>query len=598
MASLEEIASRFPKAIEELQRSNERAAEDARVNQNRELEDLRKSVRESTDRRTREHKDNVQKLARMNEDIREAAKKEEELSKTSAGQAMALKKELESQGKIAEDNKEFQKLSYQARKEDYAQRLADATSPAAKKEIREEARADAKKNGSRLDKIAAGIGGLFEMGKKGLKTAALGGLAILSTLAIGAFVIALGKFLQSDSFKKMTKFISEVILPKLMKFWEFLKNNWEEIAVLIAGIITVLAITEFVEIATRVKNAFIAVKVFMLETMLPAVKGMIGGVVGTFVSIAGKIAAAFSAVVAFMTTTMLPAITAFMTPLLPFIAIAAAVSLVLYALWEAFQDFRKTLEETGSIGEAIKVAIGKFVGVLLGAIPALFLKLVAFVADLFGFKEFAKKVGDIDPIQFIADSVTSLIDSVVDFFKMLFNFDFSGFAKSLIPDFVSDTLGIGGSDESPEVASANRVKKLQQEKEDLTKRTNAKANTPRARQLARRQEILDKMIAREKASAAASLAKPMVLPKTQLSASETLEAQRLSPSQYKQSGSIQEKMEKSKQQAELARQQSAAAGPTIITDARRSSSVTTTGQTTGVIMPNKYGKLNMSDTGY
>ena len=80
----------------------------------------------------------------MNENIREAAKKEEELAKTSAGQAMALKKELEENGKIAEDNKEFQKLSYQARKADFKQRLADATSPAAKKEIREEARKDAK----------------------------------------------------------------------------------------------------------------------------------------------------------------------------------------------------------------------------------------------------------------------------------------------------------------------------------------------------------------------------------------------------------------------------------------------------------------------
>jgi hypothetical protein len=37
-----------------------------------------------------------------------------------------------------------------------------------------------------------------------MKAAALGGLAILTTLAIGAFVIALGKFLQSDTFKKMT----------------------------------------------------------------------------------------------------------------------------------------------------------------------------------------------------------------------------------------------------------------------------------------------------------------------------------------------------------------------------------------------------------
>jgi hypothetical protein len=84
----------------------------------------------------------------------------------SAGQAIALKKELEEQGKIAEDNKEFQKLSYQARKADYAQRIKDATSPAAKKEIREEARADAKKNGSRLDKIGAGIAGMWASSKK------------------------------------------------------------------------------------------------------------------------------------------------------------------------------------------------------------------------------------------------------------------------------------------------------------------------------------------------------------------------------------------------------------------------------------------------
>ena len=587
MASLEEIASRFPKAIEELQRSNERAAADSKLSQGRELTDLRKAVRESTDKRTREHKDNVQKLARMNENIRESAKKEEELAKTSAGQAVALKEELEKNGKIAEDNKEFQKLSYQARKEDYAQRLADATSPAAKKEIREEARADAKKNGSRLDKIAAGIGGLFEIGKKGLKTAALGGLAILSTLAIGAFMIALGKFLQSDTFKDMTKFIEEEVLPYLT-----------EIGIAIASIVGAVAIARFIAAAKKVRLAFLAVKTFMLGTMVPETGKMTGGVAGKFASIANKIKLAFIAVQTFMLGTMLPSITAFMTPLLPIIAAAAAVSFILYALYEAFQDFRKTLDETGSIGEAIKVAIGKFVGVLLGAIPALFLKLVAFVADLFGFKEFAKKVGDIDPIQFIADSVTSLIDSVVDFFKMLFNFDFSGFAKSLIPDFVKKAFGMGGSDESPEVASANRVKKLQQEKEDLTKRTNAKANTPRARQLARRQEILDKRIAREKASAAESLAKPMVLPKAKMSESETLEAQRLKPSQFKESASIVEKMEKSKQQAELARQQSATAGPTNIVDARQSSSVTTTGQSgDSSLVNNKFGNLNTSNIG-
>jgi hypothetical protein len=505
-------------------------------------------------------------------------------------------------------------------------------SPAEQKEANEDSANADKKQSMFMQKISGGIGWLVESGKKVGKAAKLGAVAFLSTLAIGGLLIALGKFLQSDTFKDLTKFISEVILPKLMEFWEFVKTNWEEIAVLIAGIITVLAIAKFIEIATRVKNAFLAIKTFMLvtmlenvkgmiggaltkgkqtftmvatlvknaflavqafmlQTMLPAVKGMIGGVLVRFASIANKIKLAFIAVQAFMLGTMLPAIVAFMIPLLPFIAIAAAIAFVLYALWEAFQDFRKTLEETGSIGEAIKVAIGKFVGVLLGAIPALFLKLVAFVADLFGFKEFAEKIGDIDPIQFIADSVKSLIDTVVDFFKMLFDFDFAGFAKSLLPGGIKKILGISGSEQTPEQMTQERVRELESKKEDLS---NKRSNPENRAEISK----YDAEIEALKLSAAESLAKPTVLPKTQLSEAETLEAQRLKPAQFKESASIVEKLEKAKQQAELARQQTAAAGQTNIVDARQSSSVTTTGQSgnSPVVNP-KYGNLNSAASG-
>jgi len=505
-------------------------------------------------------------------------------------------------------------------------------SPAEQKEANEDSANADKKQSMFMQKISGGIGWLVESGKKVGKAAKLGAVAFLSTLAIGGLLIALGKFLQSDTFKDLTKFISEVILPKLMEFWEFVKTNWEEIAVLIAGIITVLAIAKFIEIATRVKNAFLAIKTFMLvtmlenvkgmiggaltkgkqtftmvatlvknaflavqafmlQTMLPAVKGMIGGVLVRFASIANKIKLAFIAVQAFMLGTMLPAIVAFMIPLLPFIAIAAAIAFVLYALYEAFLDFRKTLEETGSIGEAIKVAIGKFVGVLLGAIPALFLKLVAFVADLFGFKEFAEKIGDIDPIQFIADSVKSLIDTVVDFFKMLFDFDFAGFAKSLLPGGIKKLLGISGSKQTPEQMTQERVKELESKKEDLS---NKRSNPENRAEISK----YDAEIEALKLSAAESLAKPTVLPKTQLSEAETLEAQRLKPAQFKESASIVEKLEKAKQQAELARQQTAAAGQTNIVDARQSSSVTTTGQSgNSTIVNPKYGNLNSAATG-
>ena len=165
-------------------------------------------------------------LDELNSNMRITADKAEATAKweqSSAGQAVALQRELEGQGKVAEDNKEFQKLSFKARKADFKQRLKDATSPAAKKEIREESRKDAAKNGSRLDKIGAGIGGLFEMGKKGLKTAALGGMAVLSTLALGGLMIALGKFLQSDTFKKMTKYIQDKIVPFLKDTFVSLK---------------------------------------------------------------------------------------------------------------------------------------------------------------------------------------------------------------------------------------------------------------------------------------------------------------------------------------------------------------------------------------
>jgi hypothetical protein len=222
MATNDEIIAKLPAVLTKLQEINERAAKDAALSEKRKLADLQKQQTIANKKgaaKTRADLDAIQELKDLRKDIKDREVQQAAMATSTAGQAIALKEELEKQGKIAEDNKEFQKLSYQARKEDYAQRLKNATSPAARKEIREEASADAKKNGSRLDKIAAGIGGLFEMGKKGLKAAALGGLAILSTLAIGAFIIALGKFLQSDTFKEMTAYIFDTIIPKLKEFY-------------------------------------------------------------------------------------------------------------------------------------------------------------------------------------------------------------------------------------------------------------------------------------------------------------------------------------------------------------------------------------------
>ena len=502
-------------------------------------------------------------------------------------------------------------------------RLADSVRPTdagpspaeQKQDAEDEANADKKQN-MILQKIGAGISGLLEIGKKGAKAAALGGLAILSTLAIGAFLIALGKFLQSQTFKDLIKYINKVILPELLSFWKFVKENWEEIAILIGGIITTLAIAKFISLATKVKDAFKAIRIFMLETMLPNIKGMIGGALtkgkqtftmvatliknafiavktfmlstmlpavtgmigsamtagkNSFVAVAGLIRKAFTAVRTFMLLTMLPAVTAFMAPLLPVIAIAAAVSLVLYALYEAFQSFRDTLETTGSIGEAIKVAIGKFVGVLLGAIPQLFLDLVKFVADMFGFKEFAKMIGDIDPIQFIADAVTGLFDQIGKFFKMLFDFDFTGFLAKNVPG-AADTmafLGIGGGEDDgtdPGAAAAHMrtaeiaatvAKMGDKSDKDIERRTNLLAS-----QMAEQQKRIDRMTGATRTPAEQILIEKNAALAAELKALEDEKARRLKGSAESavnaaaQSGAeIEKKLGEAKEQERLAKQQ-------------------------------------------
>ena len=237
-------------------------------------------------------------------------------------------------------------------------------SPAELKAKNQDDDASTNKSNSLLEKIGIGIGNMYESTKKAAKVALKGAGAALIGLALGAATYALGEFLQSDTFKKILKYIKEVVIPGLKKFWDFLKDNWGKIAI-----------------------ALIAIKLFMMSTLLPT-------------------------------------ITAALAPLAPFIligvAIAAAIALVIGGLMAAFDDFQKTLEETGSITEALKVGVAKFMGFILGFIPGLVLDLVSWVAGLFGFDDFAKQVDSIDPIQFIADTFKGLFDTIEAWVMELF----------------------------------------------------------------------------------------------------------------------------------------------------------------------------------
>ena len=589
MATNDEIIAKLPGAIEKLNETNKRAAAKAALDEKRKLADLRKQQTKANKKgaaKTREDKDAIQELKDLRADIKDRGAREEAAAASTAGQAIALKAQIEKDGKVAEDNKEFQKLSYEARKEDYAQRLKNATSPAAKKDIKQEARADAKKNGSRLDKIGAGINGLFEMGKKSLKAAALGGIALLSTLAIGGLLIALGEFLQSDTFKNMTKFISEVIIPKLMNFWNFIKENWEEIAIGIGALLIAIGI---------VKAAVLAAK---------------------FVAIANKIVLGFIAVKTFLSATMLPAITGFMVPLLPIIAIAALVALAICSIWAAFESFQTTLEETGSVSEALKAAITTFVSTLLGAIPALFLKLVSWVAGIFGFDEFAKKVDKIDPIKMIAETISGLVSDIVDFFTMLFNFDFGKYLKGLIPETVKKVFGMerGVSDMS-EVDKAEEIKSLEEDQAKDNKRiAKTKAVVARNRksnpkfsgkrqeaQIARMETKNKERLARiqelrgERPGTLSENRSGEFAPVREGTPAEKAEFKAMKFARDKDGKVMNmEQYEKDRVKRSAAGAGGGSGGPINNVDARQSSSVTTTGSSgQSPIIFQKFGRLNM-----
>ena len=224
-----------PALLEKMRVDNERATADAAAARQKALEESRKALKEAQRRAEipvfkgaeEALKGAVEALRRLEEDndllvktAEQQAKLEEARSKSSAGQALALKAELEAQGKTLSKSGKFTKLSFKARQDAKKKELKSAETPAQRKQIKEDMRADAKKNGNLLQKMVAGIGGLWEMGKKRLKQIGKGAMAFLSTLALGGLLIALGKFLQSDTFKTLSKYIEETLWPILQSFGE------------------------------------------------------------------------------------------------------------------------------------------------------------------------------------------------------------------------------------------------------------------------------------------------------------------------------------------------------------------------------------------
>jgi len=338
----------------------------------------------------------------------------------------AMKESIEAQGGIAEDNKKYQEASKDLQIQEIDARLNSGGLAKGKEEELKKERDQLNKNNlTLLEKISSGIMGLKENAKEKLKGAGKGFMALVKGTLFAGALIAFGLFVQSPMFKTIIDNLDKILIGLGV----------------VVGLFAIFKIIKFIVAITTalkaIKAFYIAQQIALTKKYLPALSGMVSSMLATGKTMA-RTAAQFlmmkiKALVAFLpaVTAMAASFGAMIIPLLPIIAIAAGIAVVILALKSAFTDFQKTLEETGSVGEALKVGIAKFMGFILGFIPDLVLKLVGFVAGLFGFDDFKAKVGKLDPIQFIADGIKSLFDAIGNFFSDIFNFDYKSFLKGI-----------------------------------------------------------------------------------------------------------------------------------------------------------------------
>lgn len=151
------------------------------------------------------------------QDNRSSARKSLDLEKNSLS---ALQKQIEDAGGVAEDSLEFRRAQNRIRRQELALRKSEATSPAARKEIRKEQRKELF-NAFKLAiaPVSERLGGLLNSFKSiagtstGIPGLSLGRLAFLAAIP---FII---KFLDSETFKNLKETIIKNVLPALDFFY-------------------------------------------------------------------------------------------------------------------------------------------------------------------------------------------------------------------------------------------------------------------------------------------------------------------------------------------------------------------------------------------
>lgn len=130
-----------------------------------------------------------------------------------------MKKRIEGLGGKAEENADYNKESLKIQNREFDLRLKNAGSASAREEVEKERRAAIDKQGTFLQKIASGIGGILGGMKEKALSAGKGLMSILKGTLFAGLLIAFAMFLKSPAFGTMIDFIFDTI-KKLDTFYD------------------------------------------------------------------------------------------------------------------------------------------------------------------------------------------------------------------------------------------------------------------------------------------------------------------------------------------------------------------------------------------
>ena len=268
-----------------------------------------------------------------------------------------------------------------------------------------------------------------------------------------ALLMAGGLFLFMKYKDQIIKVLTPVI-DGIMNLVEFLGGPENSLMVLFGGILLIKLFPiikllgslvkflggKFLKGIKALRTAFTAMRLFMMETLIPGIKkSYTSGKFGKVLKMLGR---AFTAMRVFMNATLIPAlmtiVTSMSAALAPFliplgiiVAVAGGIALVLFSLKSGFETFKKSLDDGDSMFTAVLESVGDFFITLVTLPGVLMIKLLSWLAGLLGFDGIKEKLDKFDFKKMVGDTIKNMFSGIVRLVKAVASGVGAAFAAAL-----------------------------------------------------------------------------------------------------------------------------------------------------------------------